>query len=159
MAVIVMVSSAFLFAKTGIGIQGGIKIDMGADLVEGITFRTDMSPWGIAIDCNHEEKSVDLILDDWWIVKRLSNNVNLYAFWGMSFGARFESSWYGETGPRVGAGLSAFLFRNRFLELYVQSAWNPSIGVNWDEEDEEFSLRFRPACFPANAGIRFWFGR
>ena len=169
MAVIVMVSSAFLFARTGIGIQGGAKIDMGVDHVEGMSIRSDRSPWGISLDCNFKDKSADLILDDWWIVKRLSNNVNLYTFWGMSFGARLENEWYGETGmrlggslrgtgSRVGAGVDVFLFKSRCLEFFAQAAWNPSIGANWDSEEDELSLCFRPACFPVNGGIRLWFG-
>lgn len=158
MAVIVMVSSAFLFARTGIGIQGGAKIDMGVDHVEGMSIRSDRSPWGISLDCNFKDKSADLILDDWWIVKRLSNNVNLYTLWGMSFGARLENTWYGETGPRLGAGIDVFLFKGRCLEFFAQAAWNPSIGANWDGEEDELSLRFRPACFPVNGGIRLWFG-
>ena len=150
-------------AKTGVGVFAGgdfsFNIEPESNLTAGISLRSDLSPWGISASWNFSGKSAELALDNWWICKKISPSLNFYALWGMSFGGRFENEFYGQTGARLGFGFDAFLFKNRSLEFYAQSAWNPSIGMNYNSDGRKFSLRFVPACFPVNAGCRLWFGK
>ena len=142
------------FAGIGFGVQGGVKSDPSLDCSAGISVRSEFSPWGISASWNIREKSADLVLDNWWIYKKINSRINWFALWGMSFGGKFENEFYGETGARVGIGINAFCLENRGLEFYTHAVWNPSFGLNYDSGDEKFTFRFVPACFPVNAGIR-----
>ncbi|MBS7241350.1 hypothetical protein [Treponema sp.] len=153
---LVLFFPSFLFAKTGIGIQGGAKFTPSADADVGFNLRSEFSPWGIAVSYNLKDKSIDLVLDNWWIYKKINSRLNWFALWGMSFSGKVENKSFAETGARLGMGLNVFCFENRCLEFYAHSVWNPSVGVYYDRDDEEYSLRFVPACFPLNAGVRFW---
>ncbi|MCQ2241359.1 hypothetical protein [Treponema sp.] len=144
------------FAKVGCGVQGGVKFSPSPDGSTGITIRSEYTPWGISASYNFKEKSADLILDNWWVYKKMNSNINWFALWGMSFGGRIENESYVETGARVGIGINAFCFESCCLEFYTHAVWNPSVGVNYDRDDEKYSFRFVPACFPINAGIRVW---
>lgn len=149
-----------MFARAGIGIQGGAsltpKVDDYHDFSAGITLRSDYTPWGIAANWNFREKSVSLVLDNWWVYKDMDSCINWFAFWGMSFGGKFENRYFADTGARVGAGMNAFLFDSRCLEVYAHAAWNPSIGAGYSRDSKKYFLRFVPACFPVNAGLRVW---
>lgn len=153
--------NTFALAKVALGITGGVDLRIKAEpeshVTSGISVRSDMSPWGLEAHWNFNERSLALFLDDWWICKRLNSMLNFYTFWGLSFGLKFENEFYAQTGPRLGLGIDVFLFKNRSLEFYVQGAWNPSLGMNYDRDDEKYSFRFVPSSFPVNSGIRFWF--
>lgn len=49
---LVLFFPSFLFAKTGIGIQGGAKFTPSADADVGFNLRSEFSPWGIAVSYN-----------------------------------------------------------------------------------------------------------
>lgn len=151
-----MLLYSFSYAKNAIGIQSGIKIDSSFDYNTGINFRSDFSPWGIAASYNIKQKSVDLVFDNWWIYKKINSNINWFTLWGISFGAKTENKLLFETGSRLGIGMNFFCFNNRFFELYFYSAWNPSVGINYNKEDSKTSFCFTPNCFPSNIGFRIW---
>lgn len=151
-----MFSSMLLHAKTGLGIQGGIRFTPSPEGCFGITGRSESSPWGVEISYDFREESINLVLDNWWIYKRIDSNLNWFALWGLSFGGRLKNEAYLDTGSRVGIGLNAFCFESRCLELYAQAAWNPTVGIDFDRDGKKYSVRVTPACFPVNAGIRFW---
>ena len=85
-----------LFAKTGIGIQGGAKFTPSADADVGFNLRSEFSPWGIAASYNLKDKSIDLILDNWWIYKKINSRLNWFALWGMSFSGKVENKSFAE---------------------------------------------------------------
>ncbi|MBQ0039631.1 MAG: hypothetical protein KBS64_04320 [Treponema sp.] len=157
LVLVFMLAGSTAFAKTGVGIQGGIKFSPEADVCSGLVLRSDHSPWGLAASWNIEEKSLDLVLDNWVFYKKINAAASWFALWGMSYSGRFENECFIETGARLGVGANVFFFDSRSLEFYAQTAWNPSVGMYYDRDEKECSLRFVPACFPINAGIRFWF--
>lgn len=149
--------SSLICAKAGTGTQGNLKLGNPIDFGVGKTYRSEFSPWGVAVSFNFREISADVVFDNWWVYKEFAPHVNWFSIWGMSFGGKFKNAYYAETGSRLGIGMNAFILKKRNLELYNQIAWNPTIGIDYDHDDKKYSFRFEPVNFPFNTGARFWF--
>ena len=143
------------FSKNGFGVQGGFDIVPEPSAFFSLTWRTDKSPWGVAVNVHPFIKSVTINVDNWFVYKRLASHLDGFVLWGISGGGAKDCDyWELTTGSRFGGGLSCCVLE-RHLEFYVQVIWNPHGGIKRD--DGSYKPVLRLASFPSVAGLRFWF--
>ena len=146
--VVALASTGAVFAKTGLGIQGGYTVGRfgGAAL----TFKVDSLPCVFAADFYIGDSFGLGLTADWWI-----QNPKIEGTWGWYYGVGLAGSLHlGNTiglavAPRALIGTNVFFIDN-FLEFYLQGAWQPTLDILP-------SIGFYLVSFPINAGIRFWF--
>lgn len=144
------------FGYVALGAQGGYSAGQDGFGFASITLTTDGSPWVFSLDWGWEDTRLAFNADDWFVHRWIAYPAALFVFWGISGDVQLEGDIHATTGARLGIGVDVFLFRRRNVELYAQGAWNPCIGVEVDEEDDEAALLFLPVCFPVSAGVRLW---
>lgn len=146
--VVALASTGAVFAKTGLGIQGGYTV--GGFGGAALTFKVDSLPCVFAADFYIGDSFGLGLTADWWI-----QNPKIEGTWGWFYGVGLAGSLYlGNTiglavAPRALIGTNVFFIDN-FLEFYLQGAWQPTLGILP-------SISFDLVSFPINAGIRFWF--
>ncbi|MBQ6058393.1 MAG: hypothetical protein IJJ70_08355 [Treponema sp.] len=141
-------------ASADIGLGGAFGFDLGFDtpVFAAATVRFDTMPWVLYANYYSSEARVDAVADNWFINEHLTGVLDWYAFWGISASTGFADGFELTTGARIGAGLDWFILDQRQLEFFVQAAYNPRIGVNFDD-----GFAFVPLCFPLSTGARWWF--
>jgi hypothetical protein len=141
-------------AKTGFGIQGNFNADSSLNYGAAITFKLNKSPWVFAADAGFKPVSVGITADNWITNKGFSGPFAYYLFWGVSGGIQFSDPFAANFGGRVGGGINCFL-SDRTLELYLQGAWNPYLGIYLGSDDSGTFGELM--CFPCAFGARVWF--
>ena len=145
----------FSFAKAGLGGAFSYNVSTAPISFASFTARSDESPWCVFFNAGLKKKCVTSFVDNWFINERISNHVDYYVLWGLSFGARFDDDEYFlATGSRLGAGLD-FFFLERRLEFFAQAVYEPYYGAR--KTDESWKPFIRPVNFPCSAGLRLWF--
>ena len=148
-------SSAFSFARAGLGGAFSYSASTTPTSFASFTARSDVSPWCLFFNAHLDKKVLSVFADDWFVNERLSEHLDYFVLWGISGGIRFEDEKREfVTGCRFGAGLD-FFFCERRLEFFAQAVWNPYFGVKKFQDD--YSPLFRPINFPCSAGMRVWF--
>ena len=147
--VVALASTGAVFAKTGLGLQGGYVV--GGDAGAAVTFKIDSLPCVFAVDLGFPAGGLSLgVTADWWI-----QNPKIEGTWGWYYGVGLAGSLslgdvlnFGAYG-RALVGTNVFLL-DKFLELYLQAAWQPGLYI---------ASGIHPVLvsFPINAGFRFWF--
>ncbi len=144
LALLAVLSTSRVFAL-GIGAQGGYP--PGGSL----TFKVDKLPCVFAADLWAGPAGLNVGLTaDWWIA-----NPKIEGTWGYFYGVGVGGNVFlGEPfafniGPRVLVGTNVFLF-DKFLELYIQAAYQPMLKIGGDIDFDWFS-------FNAAGGFRVWF--
>lgn len=147
-AVLFIASSVSVFAKTGIGVQGGYTI--GGMSGAAVTFKVDALPCVFAVDLGFGSDYFAVGgTADWWIA-----NPTITGTWKFYYGVGLAASvGLGDplglsVGARALLGTNIFLLDN-FLELYLQLAAQPTLNIL---PDVGFAMRV-----PVNAGLRVWF--
>ena len=147
--VVALASTGAVFAKTGLGLQGGYVV--GGDAGAAVTFKIDSLPCVFAVDLGFPAGGLSLgVTADWWIA-----NPKIEGTWGWYYGVGLAGTIHlGDifalaVGPRALVGTNVFFIDN-FLEFYVQAAWQPILSIVPD-------FGFGWKSFPINAGFRFWF--
>lgn len=144
-----------LFAGAGLGVSASYCLSTQPDQCFSFSARSDTSPWSVFFNAHHVDNTITIFLDDWFINERISNHLDYYVLWGMSYGATFEEEEkIFAMGCRFGAGFD-FFFLRRHVEMFLQAVWNPYFGIK--KESGDFSPLFCPVNFPATAGLRIWF--
>lgn len=141
-------------ALAGFGAHAGINLGEPSFTFLSATVRTSISPWVLSIDNNFDDMHFSINADNWFINKFAVYPVTFFAFWGISGSLQLRNNFHIATGARLGIGLNWFILEHKNLELYVQGAWNPSIGI---EDDGGIGLLFRPLSFPVSSGARWYF--
>ena len=142
------------FASAGLGTSFSYSFSTTPQISASFSARSDTSPWSVFFNSHLNEKTISLFLDDWFINERISEHIDYFVLWGMSYGATFEDEkTIFSMGCRFGAGLDFFFLRRR-IEFFTQSVWNPYFGIK--KEDGDFAPLFRPVNFPCSVGIRGW---
>ena len=145
--VVALASTGAVFAKTGLGLQGGYAGGLGA----AVTFKLDSLPCVFAVDFGFPAGGLYVgATADWWIA-----NPKIEGTWGWYYGVGLAGTvvltdplYFGAYG-RALIGTNVYLFDN-FLELYLQAAWQPGLVITSDIYPVLLN-------FPVNAGFRFWF--
>lgn len=146
--VVALASTGAVFAKTGLGIQGGYTV--GGFGSAALTFKVDSLPCVFAADFYLGNSFGLGLTADWWIA-----NPKIEGTWGWYYGVGLAGTIHlGDifalaVGPRALVGTNVFFIDN-FLEFYVQAAWQPVLSIVPD-------FGFGWKSFPINAGFRFWF--
>lgn len=146
--VVALASTGAVFAKTGLGVQGGYTLGGGAGAA--LTFKLDSLPCVFAVDLGFWNGIAIGVTADWWI-----QNPKIEGTWGWFYGVGLAGSVHlGEplglaVAPRAVVGTNVFLL-DKFLELYLQAAWQPTLSILPDVGFNLFSV-------PVNGGFRFWF--
>ena len=146
--VVALASTGAVFAKTGVGVQGGYNIGGGPDAA--LTFKLDSLPCVFALDLGLGNGIAVGLTADWWIA-----NPKIEGTWGWYYGvglagsARIGDPLELTVGARALVGTNVFLIDN-FLELYLQAAWQPTLSILPNVGFNLFSV-------PVNGGFRFWF--
>ena len=146
--VVALASTGAVFAKTGVGVQGGYNFGGGAGAA--LTFKLDSLPCVFALDLGLGNGIAVGLTADWWIA-----NPKIEGTWGWYYGVGLAGSLYLGDVLHFGAygralvGTNVFLL-DKFLELYLQAAWQPGLYI---------ASGIQPVLvsFPINAGFRFWF--
>lgn len=150
---VVVTTSVFAF---GIGIQGGVAPGYSTGGVAALTFKPNKVPFVFALDVGFGSTWLNFgITADWW-----ASNPSILGswkwFWGLGLAGFIVTS--NNSYSAFGFGPRLFLGTNfiiaKFLELYLQAAWQPMIKFY---SDSSFSGIGGLANFPLNFGIRFWF--
>lgn len=141
-------------ALAGFGAHVGINLGQPSFSFMSATVRTSKSPWVISIDNTFDDLHFAINADNWFINKFAVYPVSFFAFWGISGSLQLRNNFHIGTGARLGLGLNWFVLERKSLELYVQGAWNPCIGI---EDDGGIGFMFRPLCFPVSTGARWYF--
>ena len=150
LAVLFVMGTASVFAKTGVGLQGGPVIGNGIGGSGAVTFKLSTVPCVFAVSIPSFEPLCVGVTADWWIANpKIERNWGW--FYGVGLGAAFrtgDNSAFG-FGGRAFVGTNVFLL-NKFLELYIEGAWNPMLWID---------NGVKPALvnFPIDLGLRFWF--
>ena len=148
LAVLFVIGTAKVFAL-GIGAQGGYTVN-GAPS-GAVTFKLNNVPCVFAVNADIGEVTSIGVTADWWIANPVITGPWCYYYGvglagsiaiGNSDGATF-------VGGRALVGTNVFLI-NKFLELYLQIAWQPGISIH-DGIHPVYDQ------IPLNAGLRFWF--
>jgi len=156
LAVLFIAGTTSVFAKTGLGAQGGYSV--GGNGGGALTFKVESLPCVFAVDLAVGSSYFDIGgTADWWIA-----NPTIEGTWGYYYGVgvaanvRLADNSYGGfgVGPRAVLGTNVFLI-DGFLELYAQGAYQPMIGI-WANNNDS-GLGFNWLHFPLNIGFRFWF--
>ena len=146
--VVALASTGAVFAKTGVGVQGGYNFGGGAGAA--LTFKLDSLPCVFALDLGLGNGIAVGLTADWWIA-----NPKIEGTWGWYYGVGLAGSVHlGDplglaVGARALVGTNVFLIDN-FLELYLQAAWQPTLSILPKPGVSLFSV-------PVNGGFRFWF--
>lgn len=146
--VVALASTGAVFAKTGVGVQGGYNFGGGAGAA--LTFKLDSLPCVFALDLGLGNGIAVGLTADWWIA-----NPKIEGTWGWYYGVGLAGSVHiGDplglaVGARALVGTNVFLIDN-FLELYLQAAWQPTLSILPNVGFSLFSV-------PVNGGFRFWF--
>lgn len=152
LAVLFVMGSANVFASTGVGLQGGPTIGNGYVAGSGaVTFKLDSVPCVFAVSVPSFDPFSLGVTADWWIA-----NPKIQKNWGWFYGVGAAAainigdgaSGFG-FGGRAFVGTNFFLL-NKFLELYVEGAWQPMFYIS-------DGLHPSLVNFPINLGFRFWF--
>ena len=155
LAVLFVLGTTSVFAKTGLGVQFNGNIS-GGNFLPGasVTFKLNKVPCVFAADfaANNGAMSAGLTAD-WWIANPVIEGTWHYYYGvGVGAGVTIVNNNYGgfAIGPRAVLGTNVFLINN-FLELYAQGAWQPTLAIT------SAGTGFSWACFPVALGFRFWF--
>ncbi|MBR1722721.1 MAG: hypothetical protein IJ727_09620 [Treponema sp.] len=144
-----------LFADAWLGASFSYCLSTEPDECLSFSARSDISPLAVSFNAHLEDNTITLFLDDWFINERISDHLDYYVLWGMSYGATFEDEEkILAMGGRFGAGFD-FFFLHRSIELFLQAVWNPYFGIK--KKNGDFSPLFYPVNFPGTAGFRIWF--
>lgn len=150
LAVLFVMGTANVFASTGVGLQAGPTIGTNVNAGGAITFKLDSLPCVFAVSVPNFNPLVIGLTADWWMA-----NPKIDRNWGWFYGpgvcvavATGDASGFG-IGGRFLVGTNLF-FLNKFLELYIQGAWNPMIWIRDGVHPELVN-------FPIDLGFRFWF--
>lgn len=154
-----IISTASLFAKNGIGVQGGIvfskeTFEESPDYICSATFAGDWTPWVASANYSTASKRISLVFDNWVIYRKISGSLNYFLFWGVDAGF-CPSEKELNSGARLGGGINVFFGENNSVELFIQTAWDLIYGIK--KEDSDFKFFIDPLNFPVSGGIRFWF--
>lgn len=150
LAAFVIAGTTSVFAKTGIGAQGGFVAGENAP-GGALTFKLESIPCVFAVDAMLGSYTSVGVTADWWIA-----NPKIEGSWGYYYGVGLAGSVnIGENSGSVGVGARALVGTNvylldNFLELYLQAAWQPMLWIA-DPITPNFF------CIPVNIGFRFWF--
>lgn len=148
LAVLFVLGTVNVFAL-GIGPQGGY--DVGGSPTADLTFKLDSTPFVFAAGAKLGKDTSIGVTADYWLA-----NPKIEGTWGYYYGVGAAANMHvtGEAG-RFFVGGRALIGTNvyvldKFIELYLQLAWQPGIGINNEGIGYEHS-------FPVNLGLRFWF--
>lgn len=149
LAVLFVMGTANVFATTGIGLQGGPTVANGVGGSGAVTFKLGNVPCVFAVTVPSFNPMQIGVTADWWMANpKIQRNWGYY--YGVGLAGAFDtgSKQFG-VGGRALVGTNVFLF-NRFLELYLEGAWNPMVWIG-------NGATFEPVNFPIDLGFRFWF--
>ncbi|MBP5567908.1 MAG: hypothetical protein J6X54_01650 [Treponema sp.] len=150
-AVLLTLSTASIFAKTGVGLQGGATIGNAIGGTGAVTVKpSDRLPWVFAITVpSFNPFAIGLTADYWIDTPTFSRNFGWY--YGVGLAAAFYTGDPGlfGFGARAVVGIQGFLL-NKFLELYAEIAWQPMFFISG-------GFHTQLLAFPINLGFRFWF--
>lgn len=151
LAVLFVMGTANVFAITGVGLQGGPTVGNNITGSGAVTFKVSSLPCVFALSIPSFDPFALGVTADWWIA-----NPKIERNWGWFYGVGLATAFYTNSdsasfgfGGRAFVGTNVFLL-NKFLELYIQGAWNPMFYI---------SNGFKPDLvnFPIDFGFRFWF--
>ena len=149
LAVLFVLGTVNVFAL-GIGPQGGYTVN-GAPSAA-VTFKVDKLPCVFAVTADIGSVTSIGVTADWWIA-----NPKIEGTWGYFYGVGLagsavvtENDGAMFVGGRVLLGTNVFVL-NKFLEPYLQIAWQPGVSIVNDQMNGVFN------SFPVNIGLRFWF--
>ena len=149
LAVLFVLGTVNVFAKTGIGAQAGYTVNgvpSGA-----VTFKVDSVPCVFAVNFDIGKVTSVGVTADWWIANPVITGPWHY-FYGVGLAGSVavgDNSGMVFVGGRALVGTNVYLLNN-FLELYLQIAWQPGIFIH-DGIHPVYDQ------VPLNAGLRFWF--
>lgn len=150
LAVLFVMGTANVFAATGVGLQGGPTIGSNVTASGALTFKLDALPCVFAISVPSFDPMTVGITADWWIANpKIERNWGWFYGVGLSGAVRTGDNATFGFGGRALVGTN-FFFLNKFLELYIQAAWNPML---WIDNGVKPVL----VNFPIDLGFRFWF--
>lgn len=149
-AALLVMGTANVFAKTGVGLQAGTSI-VGGGFGGAVTLKLESLPCVLGVRIASFSPLAVGVTGDWWIAnKNLGGPVNYYYGVGGAVGLVAGNDVFAfSVAGRAFTGLNAF-FIDGFLEPFIQIAWQPGItianGINPTLLD-----------FPVDLGFRFWF--
>lgn len=150
LAVLMLLGTANVFAKTGVGLQGGPTIGNSVSGDGALTFKLQSLPCVFAIHASSFNPVNLAVTADWWIANpKIERNWGWFYGVGLAVGLRSSDEKPVGLGGRAVVGTNFFLL-NKFLELYAQAAWNPMIWIG-------NGIKFEPVTIPVDIGFRFWF--
>lgn len=156
LAAILTASVFYSYSDTGFGFEAGFAAELSAFAFASASVRFDESPWSFSVNFSPLKQGGFFCADNRFVYAPLSSTVNRYVFWGISAGAYFDDFEL-NTGARLGFGIECFLTKQRAIELYIQGAWNPYIGIKNDGDDADDTEFFLTALsFPVSLGARLW---
>lgn len=153
LAVLFVLGTTNVFAKTGVGAQFGANVAGFTNGQAGLTFKLETLPCVFALDLGGGQTWFNFGLTaDWWMA-----NPKIEGTWGYYYGAGvavgayiFDNYANVSFGPRALIGTNIFLLE-RFLEFYLQLAWQPTFTVGSNGLSPNWGY------LPVDFGFRFWF--
>lgn len=154
LAAFVIAGTSSVFAKTGIGAQGGFSAgtnNVGAALTFSVS-----DPWYFAVTLDgigSEGLSVGVTADNWLKRSRIEGAWGWYYGWGVAGSVNIGGSNM-ELGvaPRLLIGTNVFVAK--VFEFYLQAAWQPTLSLVLGDK---VALKPYPFVIPVHFGFRFWF--
>ena len=151
LAVLFVLGTTSVFAKTGLGLQGSLTTGGSTSLGPGVTFKLSNVPCVFAVALPKFEPLAVGLSADWWIANPVIEQTWHYYYGVGLAGNMVVGSDAGSmfVGGRALVGTNVFLINN-FIELYLQAAWEPGIVIH-DGITPIFNYT------PIDIGLRFWF--
>ena len=151
LAVLFVLGTTSVFAKTGIGLQGSLATGGSTSAGGGVTFKLSNVPCVFAVAVPSFNPLAVGISADWWIANPVIEQTWHYYYGVGVAGAVLlaDSGSVLSIGGRAVIGTNVFLINN-FLELYLQGAWQPMFTIANGANPTLMN-------FPFDLGFRFWF--
>lgn len=154
LAAFVIAGTSSVFAKTGIGAQGGFSAGTN-NIGAALTFSVS-DPWYFAVTLDgigNGGLAVGLTADNWLKNPKIEGTWGWYYGWGVAGSVAIGGDAIGlGVAPRLLIGTNVRLAK--VFELFLQVAWQPTLNV---AVGDSLHVGFAPFVIPANFGFRFWF--